>query len=79
MAAFLIRPIYVDMIALIKLEQLCISLLDPFRDFISWLRPSESRRFVFADERCCVLIIVREKEEYVVVMTDNVVEWDCVG
>ena len=33
---------------------------------------------LFADEGCCVLMIVRGQKKSVVVLSDDVVEWDCV-
>ena len=40
--------------------QVCRDLLDPFRAVFIWLQPSESQRFVFADEGYRDLMIVRE-------------------
>ena len=38
----------------------------------SWLRPSESRGFVFASEGCCALMIVREYVKSVAGLSDDI-------
>ena len=54
--------------------QVCRDLLDPFRDAFGWLRSSEPWGFVFADEGCFVLMIVREQKKPAIVIGADVVE-----